>query len=208
MMDGDGSWGVMTYVSKRRSLVSSFQTIATILGYRTIIHQRKSGIWECVLIASKKRYAYVTALSKEVSYESIWCITTRNGTIVTNKDGGVAVSGNCEAMWMMLQQPKPDDYVVGTSKAHSVRELCEVAFSHVGLDWKKYVRVDKKFFRPAEVDHLIADASKARKVLGWKPRVNFRQLVGMMVDADLARLKANGGRGSAAGATSVGAVNI
>ena len=94
----------------------------------------------------------------------------------------------------MLQQDKPDDYVVGTGEAHSVRELCGAAFGHVGLDWKKYVKVDKRFFRPAEVDYLIADASKARKMLGWKPRVNFQQLVSMMVDADLTRLKANGGR--------------
>ncbi len=113
------------------------------------------------------------------------------GNLDAKRDWGFA-GDYVEAMWMMLQQPKPGDYVIGTGKAHSVRELCEVAFSHVGLDWERYVRVDKRFFRPAEVDHLIADASKAKKVLGWKPRVNFRQLVGMMVDADLARLKANG----------------
>ncbi len=114
------------------------------------------------------------------------------GNLDAKRDWGFA-GDYVEAMWLMLQQEKPDDFVIGTGEAHSVRELCEAAFSHVGLDWKKYVKVDRKLLRPAEVDYLIADASKARKVLGWKPKVNFKQLVGMMVDADLARLKANGG---------------
>jgi GDPmannose 4,6-dehydratase len=92
------------------------------------------------------------------------------------------------AMWLMLQQDKPDDYVVATGEAHSVQELVEVAFAHVGLDWKKYVGVDQRFLRPAEVDHLIGDPAKARRVLGWKPEVDFKGLVHMMVDADLARL--------------------
>ncbi|MBI2549653.1 GDP-mannose 4,6-dehydratase [Candidatus Woesearchaeota archaeon] len=124
------------------------------------------------------------------------------GNLDAKRDWGFA-GDYVTAMYLMLQQPEPDDFVIGTGVAHSVKELCETAFSHVGLDWKKFVRVDKKFFRPAEVDHLIADASKARKVLGWKPKVNFEKLVHMMVDADLERLKANGGRGSG-----VGAVNI
>jgi len=114
------------------------------------------------------------------------------GNLDAKRDWGFA-GDYVEAMWMMLQQDKPDDFVVGTGEAHSVRELCEVAFSHAGLDWNDFVKVDKAFLRPAEVDYLIADASKARKILGWKPRVNFKQLVAMMVDADLARMKANGG---------------
>jgi GDPmannose 4,6-dehydratase len=93
-------------------------------------------------------------------------------------------------MWRMLQQPSAQDYVVGTGQAHSVRELVEAAFSHVGLDWQKHVVTDPKFMRPAEVDVLLADPSKARKELGWSPRVGFRDLVTMMVDADLERLKA------------------
>ena len=93
------------------------------------------------------------------------------------------------AMWLMLQQDKPDDYVVATGNAHSVQELIEVAFAHAGLDWQKHVGVDPRFLRPAEVDHLIGDPSKARKVLGWKPEVDFKGLVHMMVDADLARLE-------------------
>ena len=93
------------------------------------------------------------------------------------------------AMWLMLQQDAPDDYVVATGVAHSVQDLVEAAFAHVGLDWQKHVGVDPRYLRPAEVDHLIGDPSKARTRLGWEPTVNFAGLVRMMVDADLARLK-------------------
>ncbi len=92
------------------------------------------------------------------------------------------------AMWMMLQQPQADDYVIATGVTHSVQQLVETAFAHAGLDWEKYVRVDSQFLRPAEVDHLIGDASKAKRVLGWEPTVSFTQLVAMMVDADIAML--------------------
>jgi len=88
----------------------------------------------------------------------------------------------------MLQQPEPADYVVGTGETHTVRELCEVAFTHVGLDWKKFVKVDPRFVRPAEVDTLQADPTKAKRELGWAPRVDFRALVTLMVDADLERV--------------------
>ena len=93
------------------------------------------------------------------------------------------------AMWLMLQQDQPDDYVVATGEAHSVQDLVELAFAHAGLDWQKYVGVDPRYLRPAEVDHLIGDPSKARTKLGWQPSVDFKGLVAMMVDADLARLK-------------------
>jgi GDPmannose 4,6-dehydratase len=93
------------------------------------------------------------------------------------------------AMWLMLQQDGPGDYVVATGKAHSVQELVEVAFAHVGLDWQKHVGVDQRYLRPAEVDHLIGDPTKAHKELGWKPTVDFKGLVHMMVDADLARIE-------------------
>jgi GDPmannose 4,6-dehydratase len=93
------------------------------------------------------------------------------------------------AMWLMLQQDKPDDYVIATNEAHSVQELVEVAFAHVGLDWEKHVGVDPRYLRPAEVDHLIGDPAKAKKELGWEPKVSFKQLVTMMVDADMERLK-------------------
>jgi len=111
----------------------------------------------------------------------------RLGNLDARRDWGFA-GDYVEAMWRMLQQPQPADYVVGTGETHTVRELCEVAFKHVGLDWRQHVKVDPAFVRPAEVDILQADASKARKALGWKPRVGFAELVKMMVDADLERL--------------------
>jgi GDPmannose 4,6-dehydratase len=93
------------------------------------------------------------------------------------------------AMWLMLQQDEPDDYVIATGEAHSVQELVEVAFARVGLDWEKFVGIDERYLRPAEVDHLIGDPAKAKKQLGWEPTVDFKGLVHMMVDADLERLK-------------------
>ena len=109
------------------------------------------------------------------------------GNIEARRDWGFA-GDYVDAMWRMLQQPKPDDYVIGTGETHSVRELCEIAFGHVGLDWKKHVKVDQALVRPAEVDVLQADAAKARRQLGWSPNVGFADLVRMMVDADLKRL--------------------
>jgi GDPmannose 4,6-dehydratase len=110
------------------------------------------------------------------------------GNLSARRDWGYA-GDYVEAMWRMLQQETPTDYVVGTGQTHSVRELVEAAFGHVGLDWRKHVITDPKFVRPAEVDVLQADPSKARKELGWTPTVNFAQLVAMMVDADLERLR-------------------
>ena len=108
------------------------------------------------------------------------------GNLDSCRDWGFA-GDYVRAMWLMLQQEKPEDFVIATGQAHSVREFCELAFGHVGLDWSKYVRQDPRFMRPAEVDHLIGDASKARRMLGWKPEVDFAGLVRMMVDADMAR---------------------
>jgi GDPmannose 4,6-dehydratase len=92
-------------------------------------------------------------------------------------------------MWRMLQQPFPDDYVVATGQTHSVREFCELAFAEAGLDYRDYVKVDPNFYRPAEVDLLVGDASKAQRELGWSPRTTFRELVGKMVRADLESYK-------------------
>lgn len=190
MMDGDGSWGVMTYVSKRKDLIHSFQTLATILGYRTIIHKRKSGMFECVLIQQNKKYAYITKCQEEKSKEKVWCVVTNNRTIVTNKDDGIAVSGNCESMWLMLQQEKPDDFVVATGEQHSVKEFLIEAFQYAGLgDWQQYVDIDNRYFRPTEVDLLKGDASKAKEKLGWEPKIKFKELVKIMVDADLRALE-------------------
>jgi len=110
------------------------------------------------------------------------------GNLDAQRDWGFA-GDYVRAMWMMLQQDRADDYVIATGESHSVRELVEVAFAHAGLDWQKYVRMDPRFLRPAEVDHLVGDPSKARAVLGWTPAVDFAGLVRMMVDADLARLE-------------------
>jgi GDPmannose 4,6-dehydratase len=106
------------------------------------------------------------------------------GNLEAQRDWGFA-GDYVEAMWLMLQQPTPDDFVIATGETHSVRELCETAFARVGLDWERLVVVDKTHVRPAEVDHLIGDAGKARRVLGWRPKVSFRNLVEMMVDADV-----------------------
>jgi GDPmannose 4,6-dehydratase len=110
------------------------------------------------------------------------------GNLDSRRDWGFA-GDYVDAVWRMLQRPQPEDYVVGTGETHSVRELCEIAFGYVDLDWKKYVRVDRALVRPAEVDVLKADASKARRELGWAPRTGFTDLVRMMVDADLERLR-------------------
>jgi GDPmannose 4,6-dehydratase len=115
------------------------------------------------------------------------------GNLDAQRDWGFA-GDYVRAMWLMLQQNQPDDYVIATGESHSVRELVEVAFERVSLDWKKYVRLDPKFLRPAEVDHLIGDASKGRAALGWRPEVDFTGLVRMMVDADLERLSRTSGR--------------
>ena len=115
------------------------------------------------------------------------------GNLDARRDWGFA-GDYVEAMWMMLQRPKATDYVIGTGETHSVRELAELAFGHVGLDYRKYVVSDPRFHRPAEVDLLLADPAKARRELGWTPKVSFQELVAMMVDADLARLSAAASR--------------
>jgi len=110
----------------------------------------------------------------------------RLGNLDSERDWGFA-GDYVDLMWRMLQQETPDDYVAATGQTHTVREFCEIAFSRVGLDWEKYVVVDPSFVRPAEVDLLLGDASKARERLGWEPTVSFRGLVEMMVDADVER---------------------
>jgi GDPmannose 4,6-dehydratase len=112
----------------------------------------------------------------------------RLGNLEAQRDWGYA-GDYVEAMWLMLQQDEPDDYVIATGTTHSVRELCEVAFGHLGLDYRDHVVSDPKFYRPAEVDQLVGDASKARRVLGWEPRVSFEELIHIMVDADTEALQ-------------------
>ncbi len=110
------------------------------------------------------------------------------GNLDSKRDWGYA-GDYVRAMWLMLQQDEPDDYVVGTGETHAVQEFCEIAFAHVGLDWRDYVVQDPRFMRPAEVDMLVSDPSKARAKLGWKPDITFKGLIEMMVDADLELLK-------------------
>jgi GDPmannose 4,6-dehydratase len=124
------------------------------------------------------------------------------GNLDARRDWGYAPD-YVRAMWLMLQQETPDDYVVGTGEAHSVREFVELAFSHANLDWRDFVEIDPRYFRPAEVDHLMADASKARRVLGWEPTVTFKDLVRIMVDADLSDVKSKLDGGEAALRSSV-----
>jgi GDPmannose 4,6-dehydratase len=114
----------------------------------------------------------------------------RLGNLDARRDWGFA-GDYVEAMWMMLQHHEPDTFVIGTNETHSVREFCEIAFGHVGLDYHEFVVQDQRYYRPAEVDLLISDPSKARAVLGWEPDISFKELVTMMVDADMEKLSPN-----------------
>jgi GDPmannose 4,6-dehydratase len=113
------------------------------------------------------------------------------GNLDAKRDWGHAKE-YVEAMWLMLQQDEPDDFVIATGQTHSVEEFLQEAFAHVDLDWRRYVEVDEKYLRPAEVDLLIGDASKAKKILGWKPNITFSGLVSLMVDSDIQALNAEG----------------
>ncbi len=114
----------------------------------------------------------------------------RIGNLESQRDWGFA-GDYVRAMWLMLQQEEPEDYVIATGKTHSVERLLEVAFGHVGLNWRDYTVQDPQFMRPAEVDLLVGDASKAKRKLGWQPEVSFEELIGMMVDSDLKKLRDN-----------------
>jgi GDPmannose 4,6-dehydratase len=120
------------------------------------------------------------------------------GNLDAKRDWGYA-KDYVEAMWLMLQQPQPDDYVIATGETHSVREFLEMAFAYVNLNWEDYVEIDPRYFRPTEVDLLLGDASKAQKILGWKPQVTFKELVHLMVDADMQALGLSTPNGSASG---------
>jgi GDPmannose 4,6-dehydratase len=116
------------------------------------------------------------------------------GNLDARRDWGFA-GDYVKAMWLMLQQPEPDDFVVATGEAHSVKELVELAFRYVGIeDWERYVRVDDRYMRPAEVDYLVGDITKAQRVLGWQPEVSFEDLIAMMVQHDLQLARKDMGR--------------
>jgi GDP-D-mannose dehydratase len=142
----------------------------------------------CV-ISRRKPYAYVQEVSVENGPEEAWCVSTEHGTIISRDGDCVTISGNCEAMFLMMQRPEPDDFVIATGETHTVRQLVECAFGYAGLDWRRYVRLDPEYLRPTEVDNLRGDAAKAKRLLGWEPRTRFDGLVRLMVDGDAQLLR-------------------
>ena len=171
--------------------------VSKVFGHYITVNYRESyGLFACSGIlfnheSPRRGLEFVTRkVTDAVASASSWASPTRShsGTSTPSADWGFA-GDYVRAMWLMLQQDRADDYVIATGVSHSVQALVETAFGHAGLDWHAHVKLDPKFLRPAEVDHLIGDASKAKKELGWTPTVDFKGLVTMMVDADVERLK-------------------
>jgi GDPmannose 4,6-dehydratase len=171
--------------------------VAKVYGHWITINYRESyDLFACsgILFNHESPRRGLEFLPRKVSYGAAriklgMARDLRLGNLEAKRDWGFA-GDYVRSMWLMLQQDRPDDYVVGSGQTHSVRELCRVAFGHLGLNYEKYVKVDPRFFRPADVDLLVSDPSKARKVLGWEPTVSFEDLVVMMVETDLKRLQA------------------
>jgi len=169
--------------------------VAKVYGHWITVNYRESyGIYACsgLLFNHESPRRGLEFVTRKVSYGVAqiklgMVDELRLGNLEARRDWGFA-GDYVEAMWLMLQQPEPADYVVGSGHTHSVRELVEIAFAHAGLDWKEYVREDPAFLRPAEVEILQADPRKAQRTLGWQPSVSFEKLVKLMVDSDLARL--------------------
>ena len=178
--------------------------VAKVFGHHITVNYRESyGLFACSSIcfnheSPRRGCEFVTRkVTQHVSKIKLGLAgKLKMGNLDAQRDWGFA-GDYIRAMWLMLQQPQADDYVIATGQTHSVQELLEVAFSCVGLDWRNYVEIDPKLVRPAEVDYLCGDASKARKVLGWKPEVDFKTLIEMMVDSDLNSLKQTAGRSTA-----------
>ncbi len=164
--------------------------VAKVYGHWITVNYRESyNMFACSGIlfnheGPRRGYEFVTQkIASTAAYIKEGLVSElRLGNLEAKRDWGYA-GDFVVAMWLMLQQDKPDDYVIGTGENHSVQEFCEVAFKHLNLDWQDYVVKDKKFMRPAEVDTLLADSSKAKRQLGWQPKVNFEQLVITMVEA-------------------------
>ena len=166
--------------------------VAKVFGYHITVNYRESyGMFACSAMgfnheSPRRGMEFVT---RKVTHQvaRIKCGLAKKllmGNLEAKRDWGFA-GDYVRAMWMMLQQPEPDDYVLATGKTHSVREMLEVAFAAAGLDWQEYVEIDPKLIRPAEVDTLCGDATKAREKLGWEPEVSFEELIKMMVEADV-----------------------
>jgi GDPmannose 4,6-dehydratase len=170
--------------------------VAKVFGHHITVNYRESyGIFACSCISfnhesPRRGSEFVTRKVTQTAAKIKLGLAEKlkMGNIDAQRDWGYA-GDYIRAMWLMMQQPQADDYVIATGQTHSVQELLEVAFSYVELDWKKYVEIDPKLVRPAEVDYLCGDASKARRVLGWEPQMNFRDLIEMMVESDLTALK-------------------
>jgi len=171
--------------------------VAKVYGHYITVNYRESyGIFACsgILFNHESPRRGLEFVTRKVTYGVAriklgLARELRLGNLDARRDWGFA-GDYVEAMWRMLQQPEPDDYVVATGENHTVRELVEIAFSQVGLDWREFVQLDPSLLRPAEVEVLIGDPAKARERLGWRPKVSFGELVRMMVDADLQRLAA------------------
>ena len=170
--------------------------VAKVFGHHITVNYRESyGIFACSSIcfnheSPRRGSEFVTRKVTQAAARIKLGLANKlkMGNIDAQRDWGFA-GDYIRAMWMMLQQPQADDYVIATGQTHSVQELLEVAFSCVGLDWKKYVEIDPRLVRPAEVDYLCGDAGKALRVLGWKPQVRFKELIEMMVESDLNALQ-------------------
>ena len=170
--------------------------VAKVYGHYITVNYRESyGLFACSGIlfnheSPRRGVEFVTRkVTREVARIKMGMSTELQlGNLDAKRDWGFA-GDYVEAMWLMLQQPEPDDFVVGTGVAHSVRDLVSLAFQSAGLDWERFVKTDPNFMRPAEVDHLLADARKAQLRLGWRPKVDFDELIGTMVEHDLHRLK-------------------
>jgi GDPmannose 4,6-dehydratase len=170
--------------------------VAKLYGHWITVNYRESyGLFTCsgILFNHESPRRGLEFVTRKVSYGAARIklglqSKLKMGNLEAERDWGFA-GDYVEAMWQMLQQEKPQDYVVATGLAHSVRQLLEIGFAHLGMDYRDYVETDPAFLRPAEVYHLLGDSSKARKELGWEPKVDFEGLVKMMVDEDLARLR-------------------
>ena len=178
--------------------------VAKVFGHHITVNYRESyGLMACCCIgfnheSPRRGTEFVTRkVTQQVARIKLGLASKiQMGNLDSQRDWGFA-GDYVKAMWMMLQQPSPDDYILATGITHSVRELVEVAFSCVGLDWKKYVELDEKLIRPAEVDYLRGDGTKAKEKLGWEPTLHFRQLVEMMVAADVELLRSQMPRNAA-----------
>ena len=170
--------------------------VAKVYGHWITVNYRESyGLFACsgILFNHGSPRRGLEFVERKVSYGAAQiklglAKELRLGNLDACRDWGFA-GDYVRAMWLMLQQDHPDDYVVGSGETHSVRELCEIAFGALDLDWREYVVSDPRYYRPAEVDLLVSDPSKARRVLGWEPTVSFEQLIRMMVEADLEMLR-------------------